>query len=384
MQTFLLAFFATVALLWIVVGVSIARGAPKLDLLKNFPPAPDTECPSVSILFAARDEADGMPRALEKFLTLDYPQLEVVAVDDRSTDATPDILEAAARLDPRLKVAHVDTLPDGWLGKPHALQKAFERSTGEWLLFTDADVHFAPDLLRRAISLMKKRSLDHLTLLGIVQVFEVGEQIAMIFFGLVFMVGSRPWSAGNPDSGGYHGVGGFQLVRRSAYEASGTHQRLAMEVVDDMKLGKILKERKFRSAAALAGDAVSVRWHAGLKNLVRGTSKNFFAGTGYRVWLAALHIAVVLGMCVVPVFLLPFARGWALLFALIAVTLPAIPFLGAARQLKAPAFLAASYPLGALLFAWMMTYSVATTLRQGGIVWRGTFYPLKDLKRGLV
>ena len=174
---------------------------------------------------------------LSTLAALDYPNLEIIAVDDRSQDSTGAILEEYARNHERFRAVHVKELPAGWLGKPHALQRAYEVSNVEWLLFTDADVRFTPDVLRRAASLAKERALDHLTL-----------------FGDVEMHGS--WT--------YVGVGAFQLVKRSAYQAVGTHRRLTMEVVDDMKLGKMVKQGGFRSSVGLAQQAVSIRWHAGL------------------------------------------------------------------------------------------------------------------------
>src|SRR6202040_3334360 len=104
-------------------------------------------------------------------------------------------------------------------------------------------------------------------------------------FGMAFHMATAPSEVINPKSGAYVGVGAFQLLKRSAYEAAGTHRRLAMEVVDDMKLGKIVKEAGFRSSVGLAQNAVVIRWHAGLGNLVRGVTKNFFAALGYNVGL---------------------------------------------------------------------------------------------------
>ena len=136
----------------------------------------------------------------------------------------------------------MESLPAGWLGKPHALQKGYERSTGEWLIFTDADVHFAPDLLRRSVALAEQQQWDHMPLFGTAKMFTIGERIAMTFFALCFLLNVRPWHVSNPRSRFYAGIGAFQLIRRSAYEAIGTHRRLAMEVVDDMKLGKLVKD----------------------------------------------------------------------------------------------------------------------------------------------
>jgi glycosyltransferase involved in cell wall biosynthesis len=373
-----------IAFLWVLASVDLARGVPSMPSLADAAPLPDAQCPRVSILFAARDEAEKLPGALATFLSLDYPDYEVIAVDDRSEDPTGAILEAADSRDKRLKRVRIDKLPAGWLGKPHALEQAYEHSTGDWLIFTDADVHFAPDLLRRAIALADAREWDHVTLLGALKMFSIGEKIAMTFFAMAFAIGTRPWAASDPGSRGYSGVGAFQMIRRSTYEAIGTHRRLAMEVVDDMKLGKLVKDGGFRSGAAKAGGAVSVHWHAGVGNMIRGTTKNFFATSGYKLWLTGVHIFGLLLMCVFPVVALAFTHGWARGFDAIAVALPLIIAVGAARQFDAPGIYALTYPIGALIFAWMLARSTIVTLWQGGIVWRGTFYPLDELKRGVV
>jgi hypothetical protein len=373
-----------IALLWIAEGIEIAIGVPSIPSLKNIRPLADSQCPSISILFAARDEAEKLPNALETLLKLDYPRYDVIAVDDRSEDGTGAILTGAASREARLKAVRVDSLPAGWLGKPHALQRAYEASTGEWLVFTDADVHFAPDLLRRAVALAEEKGWEHLTLLGRVEMFTFGEKIAMTFFGLAMVVGTRPWRTSNTRSRAYTGVGAFQMIRRSAYEKMGTHRRLAMEVVDDMKLGKLAKEAGIRSGVAKAGNAVTVHWHAGVGNIIRGTTKNFFATSGFKPWLTSVHILGLLLMCVFPVVALPFVHGWARIFAMIAVALPLIAEIGVAIEFEAPPIYAVTFPIGAAIFAWMLARSMIVTLWQGGIVWRGTFYALEELRRGVV
>lgn len=375
---------ALAAFLWVVEAIVLARGVPSIPSLRDFMPATDADCPLISILFAGRDEAEKLPDALETMLALDYPRYEVIGVDDRSEDGTSAILEAAARKNARLKLLRVDALPNGWLGKPHALEQAYEHSRGEWLVFTDADVHFAFDVLRRAITLATAKGWDHLTLLSNAKTFTFGEKLAMTFFGMAFMIGTQPWEASNQRSAGYSGVGAFQMIRRTAYEKLGTHRRLAMEVVDDMKLGKLAKESGARSGVARAGDLVSVHWHAGIGNIVRGVTKNFFAATGYKWWLAAVQVAAVLLLCVFPAVALPFVHGWARVFACIGAALPVIATAGVALEMKSPILYALTFPIGAVVFAWMLARSTIITLWRGGIVWRGTFYRLEELKRGLV
>jgi glycosyltransferase involved in cell wall biosynthesis len=379
-----IALFGWIALFWLTYGLRIAYRAMRLPWVRDYLPAPDAECPRVSVLFSARDEEEKLPAALRTLMEMNYPDFEVVAVDDRSQDRTGEILDAFAAAYPRLRVVHVDQLPQGWLGKPHGLQKAYDASSGEWLLFTDADVRFEPDVLRRAISLEKAHKLDHLTLLGDVEMVGFWETVLVTFFGLGFHLGTDPSQAANPRSFRYVGVGAFQLLRRSAYEASGTHRRLAMEVVDDMKLGKIVKQAGFRSGCAVAQNLVAVRWQAGVGNLVRGVTKNFFAGTGYDLRLVAFEVAVLLMMDVLP-FAGVFSRhGWIFGCSVIAVAIALVFHAGVAWVMRVSPLYALTHPLGALLFCYMLVRSTVVTLWQGGIVWRDTFYPLDDLKRGVV
>jgi hypothetical protein len=197
-------------------------------------------------------------------------------------------------------------------------------------------------------------------------------------------MGIRPWKVSDPRSRVYAGVGAFQLIRRSAYEKIGTHRRLAMEVVDDMKLGKLAKEAGVRSGLARAGDAVSVHWHAGIGNMILGTTKNFFATTGFRVGVVALQILGLVLAFLFPVAALPFTHGLARWFDLIAIVLPIVAMGGVCREFGISPLYTLTYPAGALIFIWMLARSTIVTLWKGGIEWRGTFYPLEELKRGAV
>jgi len=376
--------FGLIAFFWVFHGLRVAYGALRLPRLKDCAPAGDAECPRISLIFAARDEEEKLPAALATLAALDYPSLEIIAVDDRSQDSTRKILNEFARVDKRARVVHVDELPGGWLGKPHALQQAYEASTGEWLLFTDADVRFAPDVLRRAASLVKDRAVDHLTLLGDVEMHGFWETTLLTFFGMAFHLATDPSRVGNPHSRAYVGVGAFQMVKRAAYETAGMHRRLAMEVVDDMKLGKIVKQAGFRSCVAMAQDAVVVRWHDGVGNIVRGVTKNFFASAGYNLAVAILSAAAVFLANAAPFVALFAAHGWTRIFAAIAVAIAVGFHVGVSIEVRVSPLYALTHPLGAVLFCYMLLRSTVVTLWQGGVMWRGTFYPLEELRRGVV
>lgn len=384
MHWFLSILFGLIAFFWLTHGLRVLYGTTRLPRLQEYPPAADADCPRLSLLFAARDEQEKLEAALNTLLALDYPRLEVIAVDDRSTDATPQILARYAASDSRLHVVRVNELPAGWLGKPHALQKAYEASSGELLLFTDADVHFSRDALRRSVSLFRERRLDHLTLLCGLQMEGFWEKLLLTFFGLVFQLSTDPQRVSNPKSGAYVGVGAFQLVKRSIYEASGMHRRLAMEVVDDLKLAKIVRQAGARSCVGFSEDHVSVRWHAGFSNIVRGVTKNFFAAAGYSLPLVAAHCLVIFLISFVPFAALAFMHGWTLACAAVSVTIAIVFQACAAFVMKASPLYGLTQPLGALLYIYMVLRSTVITLRQGGVVWRDTFYPLDKLRRGAV
>lgn len=379
-----LILFGLIAFFWAIRGLRVAYGALRLSWIKDVVPAADRDCPRISLIFAARDEEEKLPAALATLAAIDYPYLEIIAVNDRSQDDTGQILDEFALEHERLRVAHVDSLPAGWLGKTHALQTGYERSTGEWLLFTDADVRFSPDAVRRSVTLMNERRLDHLTLFGDVDMEDFWEKVLITFFGLAFHVATDPYRVANPASWTYVGVGAFQLLKRSVYEAAGTHRRLAMEVVDDMKLGKIVKQAGFRSSVGLAQEAVVVRWHAGLRNLVRGVTKNFFAAVGYNVWVALAAAVGMLLLNVAPFVAIFISHGWIRVLAVAAVVIALGFHAGVDIVMRVSPLYALTHPIGALLFCYMLLRSTVVTLWNGGVTWRDTFYPLDELKRRVV
>ncbi len=384
MHWFWLSFFGVIAFFWVFHGLRVAWGLVRLPWLKDFAPLADAECPRISLLFAARDEEEKLPGALATLATIDYPNLEIIAVDDRSQDATGRILDEFAVSHERFRVVHVTALPPGWLGKPHALQKAYEASAGEWLLFTDADVRFAPDALRRAAAIVKQKNLDHFTLFGDVEMVGFWETVLITFFGLAFHIAHDPYQVSNPHSRAYVGVGAFQLMKRSAYEACGTHRRLAMEVVDDMKLGKLVKQAGLRSSVAVAQEAVVIRWHAGVGNLIRGVTKNFFAALGYNLPLVVVAICGMWMMNVAPFVGVIWGHGWVRALSGIAVVIALAFHVGVDIAMHVSPLYAFTHPLGAVLFSYMLLRSTVVTLWHGGVTWRGTFYPLEELRRGVV
>ena len=178
--------------------------------------------PRVSIIVPACNEEADIEATLTRLLALDYDNYEVIAVDDRSTDRTGEIMERVAAGAPpgRLQVIRISDLPAGWMGKPHAMWSAGNQATGDWLLFTDADVLFKPDVLRRAVAYAEAEPADHLVLFPRMIMKRPGEKMMIAFFQTLFVFGHRPWKVADPKTRDHIGVGAFNMVRRKVYEAS--------------------------------------------------------------------------------------------------------------------------------------------------------------------
>jgi glycosyltransferase involved in cell wall biosynthesis len=343
--------------------------------------------PCISIIVPARNEEDDIEQTLSRLLELEYENYEVIAVDDRSTDRTGAIMDrVAASLEARqrLKVIHVTELPVGWLGKTHAMWAAAQQAQGDWLLFTDADVFFKPDSLRRALAYAQSASADHVVLFPRMIMKHASEKMMIAFFQTLFVFGHRPWKVADPRTKDHIGVGAFNLIRRQVYEAVGTYQRLRMEVLDDMKLGKVVKNAGYAQRNVFGEDLVSIRWAKSAMGVINNLSKNFFAVLSFQ-WPRALASCVGLAFLNLMPFLGIFlARGWERLPYAVALLSMFSIYFGMSEKAGIPAYYFALHPVSTTLFVYTLLRSMVITLSRGGVIWRGTFYPLDELRRGLV
>jgi glycosyltransferase involved in cell wall biosynthesis len=378
---------AVLALAWLSRIVDAAIGMPKVANIAE--PQWNLRLPEarVSIIVPARNEAADIEESLTSLLRLDYQDYEVIAVDDRSTDGTGQIMDRLAAIPAaqgRLRVIHVDQLPKQWLGKTHAMWSAARRATGDWLLFTDADVTFRPDSLRRAMAYAEAERADHVVLFPQIVMKKPGERMMVAFFQTLFVFGHRPWKTADPEAPDHMGVGAFNLVRRSTYESVGTYERLRLEVLDDMKLGKVVKNAGFRQRNVFGDDLISLHWAKGAWGMVENLTKNFFAVLSFQWWR-------VLASCCAFAFLnlLPFAgvwlaHGWQrLLYAVALLSMFGI-YVGMSRRSPIPPYYFLLHPISTALFLYILLRSMSLTLWRGGVVWRGTRYPLEELRKGMV
>jgi glycosyltransferase involved in cell wall biosynthesis len=376
------------ALAWFSRIVDAAIGMPSVADIST--PEWDREPasnPRVSIIVPARNEEEDIEASLRTLLALDYDSYEVIAVNDRSTDRTGEILERVARqtaVHSRLRVIHHRELPAGWLGKTHAMWTAATQATGDWLLFTDADVLFKPDSVRRALAYAEAERADHVVVFPQMIMKRPGEYMMIAFFQTMFVFGHRPWKVADPKTKDHMGVGAFNLIRRSVYEAVGTYEALRMEVLDDMKLGKVVKNAGFAQRNVFGADLISIRWARGAKGVVENLTKNFFAVLSFQWWrtlisafgLAFLNLMPFLGVCL--------AHGWERVPYAIALLSMFLIYVGMSWRSRVPAYYFALHPVSTALFVYTLLRSMFHTLRNDGIVWRGTKYPLEELRKGMV
>ena len=372
-----------VALAWVAKAVTVARGFRALPNLLDerwdcFPEG----MPSVTVV-PARNEAADIGATLRSLLAQDYPKIKIIAVDDRSTDQTGTIMEQMVREhSERLRMTSVTKLPEGWLGKTHAMALAARGSAGDWLLFTDGDVAFAPDALRRSLVLAEDTGAEHLVTMPTMQARRWDEGMLLGFFQTVGLWVVRPWRIADPRA--RHdaiGVGAFNLIRRSAYEQIGGFDAFPMVVLEDVTLGRRVKAAGLVQRVAFGRGLVRIHWANGALGMVQATTKNMFSGVGYRV-------SLVLGGCLwITVFcLLP---GLGILVGVVRV--PAVVTMLAVAAIYRvcsersgiSAWYMLLFPLSALIFIVALLRSMVVVPRRGGVEWRGTLYPLKEL-RGFV
>jgi len=363
-----------------VAGVDMAIGSRTVRALRYAPTGLPPEPPRVSVVVAARNEARNIREALQSLLRLDYPDLELIVVDDRSDDGTSFILDDMAECDPRLRVIHVGELPPGWLGKNHALWLGSRRATGELLLFTDADIVMEPTVLRRAVNFLIDNRLDHLAATPAMRM--PGLFLAMFgaSFILFFSLFTRPWKAKDPSSRCHIGIGAFNLVRSEAYHSVGGHQTIRLRPDDDLKLGKIIKQAGFRQDVTYASDYITVEWYASLGEVIRGLEKNAFSGADYSIGTVLSGAAFHLMASVWPYVAVFVTHGPARLVYCLIVVLITLLFMDCASYHGACLWHAAGFPLTAALFIYILLRTMILNLVQGGIYWRGTFYSLKELR----
>jgi glycosyltransferase involved in cell wall biosynthesis len=351
---------------------------------KANPPFP-RKWPRLSVVIATCNDADTIQKAVDTLLQQDYPDLEIVVVNDRSIDGTGRIIERIARRDPRVRTVHIQHLPPGWLGKVHALHVGTQKTSGEWILYTDADVYFRKGALRKAIAFVLADHSDHLALLPVPRAPSFWLGVVLQVIGGVFVLGTKTAHLGKPNSKAFVGAGAFNLVRKAALDRTEGFPWLRMEVVDDVGLGLMLQRSGAASSFAVTLEDVSFTWYPSLGAMFKGLEKNFFGVLAfYSVARMIMIVVLAWAYALAPLVAILYAVKIPLLFF---VGLIAYLFLVAGavgvkitfRQKLLPLLLV---QVGYILLSLMLLRSGIMCLLRGGIIWRGTTYPLDKLRAG--
>ncbi|HTK17980.1 MAG TPA: glycosyltransferase family 2 protein, partial [Mucilaginibacter sp.] len=334
--------------------------------------------PSVAIIIPVRDEEEDLEEALQSVCNLNYNNYRIVVVNDRSTDRTGEILDDFKTHYPGLTVITITTLPEGWLGKNNALYEGYKHTDEEWMLFTDADIKFHPDMLGRVMSYAVNQQLDHLCVLPDVESRSALFNSVLATFTIMLMIHLKPWDARNPKSKAYVGIGAFNMVRRNAYEKSGTHESIKLRSDDDLRLGMQIKRSGFRQDVLTGVGYVQLEWYKNLKQFSNGLLKNAMAPSDYNIakvigGIVFMLISVALPMPVMFIFGSTAIRLMAalmLLFHIIYMT--AVP--------PNKWWYALMIPFAGFFIAFSFLRALIKTVKQGGIYWRDSFYSLEMLK----
>ncbi len=376
---------------WLLALVWVLRTYDAIHLLPTLPNLTNLDwdalpegAPTLTVVVPARDEAEKIAATLDALMMADYAGLRVLVVDDRSTDGTGAIVDAyvaeyAERRPGTLSAIHIAELPEGWLGKTFALMVATENSSSDYLLFTDADILFSPSILRRALVCAQETQADHLVVLPTVEVRSRGEGIVLGFLQLMSLWAVRPWMVQEPKARrDVAGIGAFNLVRRDALNEIGgwIPQRLA--VLEDITLGRRMRAAGMRQRVAFAPGMVLVHWAKGGHGILVNMTKNLFSAFGFQPSFVVV-VCVWIGLF----FLLPLAGlvWWGTLVqALVILCCIGALYRVMGEASKIDARYAWLYPLGAVAMMFAMMRSMVVVLLQRGVMWRGTLYPLRDLR----
>ena len=342
--------------------------------------SPSPPRPAVSVIVPARNEACQIEKALRTILASTDIDLQLIAVNDRSTDGTGQIMDQVAAEDPRLTVIHIHQDPTGWLGKNHAMHVASQRATGDLLLFTDGDVIYEPGAIAIAARFLRQEKLDHLCLLPRMIPGGLVENSVVAFFGLLFAVGVQMQLIRTRVPFSYAGVGAFNLIDTAFYRRMGGHLPIAMDVLDDVMLGRMVKHNGGRLDFYCAPELLSIRWQPSLWGIVTGLEKNAFASAGYSLPLIVMITLMFFSVMIAPYFVVAL-QPWSVSAGFLGSILIWHFVYGIACLVSRGGwYLFPLFPVAASIMAFTYWRSTWLTIKRSGVRWRDSFYSLQQLR----
>jgi glycosyltransferase involved in cell wall biosynthesis len=377
--------------LTVVAGASLALSMlGALSVMKTIQSVPrlapvvagDRAWPRVSIIVTARDEALTIEAALRAKLADDYPNVEFIVVDDRSTDGTSEILDRLAAEDHRIVPVHITELPQGWLGKVHAMHRAQALATGEWILFSDADVHLAKGTLRAAVAHCEKHGLDHVAAFPEVWPSDPMLDASLSAMLRLLVMTARLWKLSDPDSTATIGGGSFNFVKKTMLEKIGGFDDAELDVLDDVLLGQRIKRAGGRQGAVHAVDFVGLHFYTSLGEMARGAEKNAFACHRYSIVRCVIATLFMLGIELAPFVAIAVGTEIGTMLGAASAMMRLATSFVLAKWLRRPIVSVLLGPVGGIVLTLMQARASILALWRGEIVWRDTRYSLEELRRG--
>lgn len=368
---------AAANLFWLIALVQAAAA------LRNAPYLPDNgvpaSTPKISILVPARNESKNLERSVLSLLAQNYPDFEILVVDDHSEDNTFEIAESVARRDPRVKVIRSSDLPPDWRGKSWALQQAARAATGSWILLTDADVTHHPDNLRNALAAAQKDRADLISILPHVECVTFWERVVLPAFAVILSMVRPLHRSNDPSSPVALAAGGFILVKGLLFRHMDGFHRIREAVAEDVKLAELFKSSGYKIRTCLTREPrVSTRMYDSFHGIWEGLSRHAYEATGFSAARVLVTVLAGYSLLVAPVPAL--AAGVALGNAWI-LALSAFPTLAifatqaiANHHFRVPIYYLFSFPLAAGLYGLMMLNSMISHDIRGGNLWKGRRY----------
>jgi chlorobactene glucosyltransferase len=358
-----------------------------LDILVT-PAPPPQNAPLISICIPARNEENNIRRCVEAVLHQDYPNIEVIVLDDRSTDATLTQLQGIAAHDSRLIPISGSDLPDGWAGKPHALHQASAVARGEWLCFVDADTFLKPAAISSCYVKALETEADLFTVMTEQVLGSFWEKVVMPLVMTALSVGFSPRRVNDPSRRDAVANGQFILIKRSVYDAIGGHEKVKDQIVEDKALSELVKWSGYRLVVADGMQVVRTRMYTSLPTMWEGWTKNIYLGLRDHVAMlflgafgASLGLIAALFLPLWPLlglFWYANGGGWMALMVIIESLLVwgyLLYFRAViARKMNISPWYALTTPLGAGIFAAMMLTSAWKVISGQGVTWRGRTY----------
>ena len=373
----------TAIIAWTLINIVFLTRSLPVSKIESELPSKISSKPKVSLIIAARNEEKTLKEALSSHIISNYPNREIIVVNDRSTDGTEKIIEFFCQRYPYFKTLTLNETPPGWFGKAYALHRAMDLATGDYILFTDADVHLSPDTLSKVVALCETNEIDHLSIFPriICKSFALG--ISMVLLAKFILILFNLSGVNKQKAKCFFGIGAFNFVRRSFFDRTPGFRWLKLEIADDVSLAHLLSNNGAKKQAFVSDSAVSIEWYPSLKAMVEGFSKNLFGlfcGYSYAKCLVLCVFAITLPSSIAIIYYSTIT-GQLPTWMTLLVIFNCLCDVYLSRKLRYPLSHALLSFFGGFTFSYIFIKSAYLCWKSGKIEWGAISQEINDLKK---